>query len=113
LRAKAIERNSFEAPVFDITTSDHRVYLPEADVTVSQCDDHAILACTSALHNGLSCKYRVTSPRRGRGDDYTHIYAMIGLPKMRPTKWVAVDTTLPGRRYGAEAPYAKKLDFVA
>ena len=77
------------------------------------CDDHAILACTAALLNGMSCKYRVTSPRRGKQDDFTHIYAMIGLPKMRPTKYVAVDTTLPGQRYGVEAPHAKKLDFVA
>ena len=77
------------------------------------CDDHSLLACTSALLNGMSCQYRVTSPRKGKKDDYTHIYAMIGLPKMRPSKWVAVDTTLPGSRYGVEAPYAKKLDFVA
>lgn len=77
------------------------------------CDDHAILACTAALLNGMHCKYRVTSPRKGKKDDYTHIYAMIGQPKMRPSKYVAVDTTLPGQRYGVEAPHAKKLDFVA
>lgn len=77
------------------------------------CDDHAILACSSALLNGMHCKYRVTSPRKGKKDDYTHIYAMIGQPKMRPSKYVAVDTTLPGQRYGVEAPHAKKLDFVA
>lgn len=77
------------------------------------CDDHAILACTAALLNGMHCKYRVTSPRKGKKDDYTHIYAMIGQPKMRPSKYVAVDTTLPGSRYGVEAPHAKRLDFVA
>jgi hypothetical protein len=78
------------------------------------CDDHAILACTSALLNGLSCKYRVTSPSKKKGDNFTHIYAMIGLPKTRPSKYVAVDTTLPGRRHwNVEAPYAKRLDFVA
>lgn len=74
------------------------------------CDDHAQKVCTDALLNGLACKYRVTSPRKGSKDDYTHIYAMIGLPNNR---WVAVDTTLPGSRYNIEAPYAKKLDFVA
>lgn len=113
LRVKHIERGTFEAPVYDVTTDDHKVYLPEADVTVSNCDDHAILACTAALLNGMHCKYRVTSPRKGKKDDYTHIYAMIGQPKMRPSKYVAVDTTLPGNRYGVEAPHAKKLDFVA
>lgn len=77
------------------------------------CDDHSILACTAALLNGMHCKYRVTSPRSGKKDDYTHIYAMIGQPKMRPSKYVAVDTTLPGSRFGVEAPHAKRLDFVA
>lgn len=77
------------------------------------CDDHAILSCTLAALNGMTCKYRVTSPKRGKKDDYTHIYSIIGLPKMRPKKWVAVDTTLPGRRYNVEAPYAKRLDFPA
>lgn len=77
------------------------------------CDDHSILNCTLALHNGMACKYRVTSPTKGRGEDFTHIYAMVGLPKNRPTKWVALDTTLPGQRAGVEAPYQKHLDFVA
>lgn len=88
------------------------------------CDDHSILGCTLAAHNGLTCKYRVTSPnrrRRGRNrlgkakaDDYTHIYAMVGLPKNNPRKWVALDSTLPGRkRYAAQAPYGKHLDYAA
>lgn len=78
------------------------------------CDDHAILACSAALLNGLPCKYRVTSPRKGNNDDYAHIYAMIGQSKLRtPKKYVAVDTTLPGNRFGVEAPNAKLLDFVA
>jgi len=39
LRVKSITRRAFEMPCWDIQTSDHRVYLPEHDVTVSQCDD--------------------------------------------------------------------------
>lgn len=76
------------------------------------CDDHAILACTLALHNGLACKYRVTSPSR-RGEEYSHIYAMVGLPKNRPSKWIAMDTTLERGRFGTEAPFGRSLDFVA
>jgi transglutaminase-like putative cysteine protease len=78
------------------------------------CDDHSILACTVAALNGLTCKYRVTSPnRRGGDDDFTHIYPMIGVPKENPRKFVAIDTTLPGRRYGSQAPYGRHVDFAA
>lgn len=77
------------------------------------CDDHSILGCTLALHNGLACKYRVTSPTRRAGEDFTHIYPMIGQPKNNPKKWIAIDTTLERGRYGTEAPFGKAIDFVA
>lgn len=34
-----VERDVETVPCWDITTDDHRVYLPSPDVTVSQCDD--------------------------------------------------------------------------
>lgn len=77
------------------------------------CDDHSIYNCTLALQNGLPCKYRVTSPTKKNEEDYGHIYAMVGLPKNNPRRWVALDTTLPGQNFGREAPYGKALDFVA
>jgi len=78
------------------------------------CDDHAILGCTLALHNGLPCRYRDTSPTRSRKrDDYSHIYAMVGVPKAGPSRWIASDTTLPNGSFGTQAPYGKHLDFVA
>lgn len=39
LRVKGIERSVIRLPVYDIQTDDHYVYLPHADVTVSNCDD--------------------------------------------------------------------------
>lgn len=39
LRVRDIDRDVAKLPCWDITTDDHRVYLPEHDVTVSQCDD--------------------------------------------------------------------------
>jgi len=41
LRVSEIERSVGEAPCWDIQTGDHKVYLPEHDVTVSNCDDIA------------------------------------------------------------------------
>lgn len=111
LRVNAVERAVVEAPVYDISTADHYVYLPEADVTVSNCDDHSVLAATMLTLNGIPAKFRITAPTRN--DDWAHIYPLAGLPKTRPSKWVALDTTLPGEMFGREAPYGKHKDFVA
>jgi len=77
------------------------------------CDDHSILNCTLALHNGMACKYRITSDTRKNAEDFSHIYAMVGLPKNSPRKWIAMDTTLEHGRFGTEPSTAKHLDFVA
>ena len=42
-----------ERPCWDITTDDHRVYLPEHDVTVSQCDGLATLLGASLSAVGI------------------------------------------------------------
>ncbi len=86
------------------------------------CDDHSKLYCTLAAHNGLECRYKVTSMSRKGGksvgsalrqNDYTHIYPVVGLPKQNPRKFVAADTTLPRGRFGTEAPHGKSLIFPA
>ncbi len=77
------------------------------------CDDHTILVSTIAILNGIQAKARVTSRNAGPQEDYTHIYPVLGVPKMRPQRWLAADTTLPGRYFGVEAPHAKRLDFAA
>jgi transglutaminase-like putative cysteine protease len=75
------------------------------------CDDQSILLATLLSLNGIEPRLRVTATSK-RGD-WSHIYVMAGLPKYAPTKWVALDSTLPGRRFGLEAPYAKHADFDA
>lgn len=51
LRVKSIECQIVSVPCWDIQTDDHRVYLAEHDVTVSNCDDLVILlgACLSSV----------------------------------------------------------------
>jgi len=75
------------------------------------CDDHSILAATLLTLNGIPAKFRVTASRKG--EDFSHIYPMAGIPKMRPSKWIALDTTLPGDRFGYEVPFARKQDYPA
>lgn len=75
------------------------------------CDDHSVLAATLLTLNGISARFRVTA--RAPKAEFSHIYTMAGLPKMSPDSWVAVDSTLPGNRYGVEAPHGRRADFKA
>jgi len=77
------------------------------------CDDHSVLNATLLILNGIPAKFRVTSPHKWGGDNYTHIYTLAGTPKGDPKRWVAVDTTLPDYTFGKEYPFAKNRDVVA
>jgi hypothetical protein len=77
------------------------------------CDGHAILNAALAIANGFKAKVRITS---NRGITWDHIYCMVGMPKGRDQKWIALDTTLARSRtdvsrFGHEPPRAKFQDF--
>lgn len=114
IRVRSIDREILHLPVYDISTEDHYVYLPEADVTVSNCDEHVVLNSTLAILNGIPAQIRATSPTRWGKNHYTHVYATFGLPKNSPSRWLASDTTLPGRTaFSEEWPYKRKIDAIA
>ena len=73
------------------------------------CDDHAALSAVLGMENGFTMKWRITS---NAGTSWDHIYAMAGVPKHRPTRWVALDTTLGASRFTHEPPRAKYQDFL-
>lgn len=76
------------------------------------CDDQSILGATLLAHNGIMPRLRVTSSTRNGEDE--HIYPVAMLPKERPTKAVALDTTLPGsNKFGVEYPAGRVTDFPA
>lgn len=76
------------------------------------CDDHSVLASTLLALNGITPRLRVTATSRNGEDE--HIYALAGLPKTAPSKWVAIDTTLPGdNKFGTEHPAGRITDFPA
>jgi hypothetical protein len=53
LKIKSIERAVAKANCFDITTDDGFVYLPEHDVTVSNCDDMCVLLGSMLMSVGI------------------------------------------------------------
>lgn len=76
------------------------------------CDDQSIVIATLLALNGITPRLRVMKERKS--DDWSHIYPTAGLPKTAPTRWVALDTTLPGNdEFGTEVPHADALDFPA
>lgn len=87
LRVKHIEREVVAAPCWDIQTDDHHVYLPEYDVTVSQCDDIALLIATLCLQLGREAQY-VTVGFHQPGY-YTHVFSRVQEPKSQ--QWIVCD----------------------
>lgn len=106
LQVKEIRRNVEEVEVYDITTDDHYVYLPEADCTVSNCDDMAILLYAMAESVGLPARMAIAGMDKQRrplrwieGEpfkhgDYSHIYVVLGWPPGRPSHWVSAEPTM-------------------
>lgn len=100
---------------YDIMTESGRVYLPKVDVITRQCDDHSILESTLLSLSGVPARLRITRTNGSGKDDWSHIYTLAGVPKTNPSKWIAVDSTLPSHmaKFGKEVPYGHKVDFPA
>jgi hypothetical protein len=87
LRVKQLDLDVFKAPCWDIQTSDHRVYLPEHDVTVSNCDDIATFIGALCRQLGRECEFVVVG--FGRPGFYSHVFARVKEPKSG--KWIVCD----------------------
>lgn len=74
------------------------------------CDGHAVVNATLGAQNGFPVKFRITS---NTGETWDHIYTMFGVPKIDPTKWVAIDTTLGPGRFNKQPARKKQVDFAA
>ncbi len=83
-----------------------------ADMQIGDCDDHVSLVGSLLAVMGHTVRLRVTAP--SRLGDWAHVYLVVGVnSKTEPTKWRAVDTTLPGRATaGTEVKYAKGRDYL-
>ena len=99
-RVTGIDHGVAEVECYDLTTTDHYVYLPEADVTVSNCDDHVVLLTSLLSVIGYQTGFRVISVN---GQVWEHIYGLVGLPKGSPSPgWKGLDTTIPSATPGWE-----------
>jgi hypothetical protein len=87
-------------PVCDISVADTHNFVLADGTVVHNCDDHT--GCLVALLWILG--FATGAKIIGDEHQYTHIYAIVGLPRVRPTRWVPLDTTVPKANVGWEPP---------
>lgn len=87
--------------VYDIETESGRIYLPESDIIVHNCDDYASLGFAALASVGIPVRYKVI--RTVDSDDWNHIYIQAGTSKSDPKSWVSLDASVPAQA-GWEAP---------
>jgi hypothetical protein len=89
LRVLSIERAVRTVPCWDISTDDHYVYLPEHDVTVSNCDEATITMVALALCIGIPAMV-VGSSHKPPHDTPTHVF---GAFQDEFEEWIRMDGT--------------------
>lgn len=108
---KAIAVEDEEQECVDIMTASGRVYLPESDVLLRNCDDATILFSSLLESIGFHTRCRVISTP-DEPENWVHIYPLVGVPKDDPSDWLPLDCTVSGYKPGQEWPkIAKLIDF--
>ena len=87
LRVKRIEREVAAVPCWDIQTEDHHVYLPEHDVTVSQCDDLATWIAALCRQLGRDTQFVIVG--FDKPGHFSHVFARAKEPKSG--QWIVLD----------------------
>lgn len=72
------------------------------------CDEHAALLCGLLGSIGFICGFRAWGPTK---KEFTHVYAVVGMPKNDPEEWLPLDTTVDDD-LGWEPPRGHTLDAI-
>jgi hypothetical protein len=89
LFVRTIERAVRKVPCWDIETDDHYVYLPEHDVTVSNCDDASTTLIAAMLCIGIPAMV-IGSSHKPPYDVPTHVFMAF---EDEQGEWVRIDGT--------------------
>ena len=106
LTVRSVERAVCKVPCWDITTDDHYVYLPEHDVTVSNCDEAAITLIAAMFCLGINAMV-VGSSHREPHDTPTHVFMAF---QDELDNWVRMDGTT-SHPVGQSAPHVREWWF--
>jgi hypothetical protein len=72
-----------------VATESGRIYLPQSDVVVRNCDDYSIVLSSMLQSIGYPVRLRVIKTHNA--SDWNHIYIQVGLPPGDPTHWMNLD----------------------
>jgi hypothetical protein len=100
-KIRTVREGVVATPVFDIETESGRIYLPESDLIVHNCDEYSATACAALMSIGVPCRFKVI--RTKDSPTWNHIYVEAGTPKQNPSKWIALDASVAAKP-GWEAP---------
>jgi transglutaminase-like putative cysteine protease len=100
-KVRTIRNAIIETQAFDIETTSGRIYLPESDVIVHNCDEYSATAAAALMSVGIPARFKVI--RTKDSPTWNHIYVEAGTPKQSPTKWIALDASVAAKP-GWEAP---------
>ncbi len=86
----------------DFFTSPSRILKQLANgINGGDCDDHASLLCGMLGSLGFLVGLRAWGKEKG---EFTHVYAVVAVPKISPTELMALDTTVEESEPGWEPP---------
>ena len=100
-KVKEVRRAAETRRVYDIETGSGRIYLPETDLVVHNCDDFSAFGCAALMSVGIPCRFKVIQTKNSSTPD--HIFIQAGTPKDGPRKWIPLDASVP-MPPGWEAP---------
>lgn len=75
------------------------------------CDDHATATCALATSLGHGCGFRTVKGDRSRADEWSHVYAVIGIRKNGQELWLPADSTEKHARLGSDPPGAESVEM--
>ncbi len=73
------------------------------------CDDHAALLCALLGSLGFICGLRAWGKQKG---EFTHVYAVVAMPKIGPSEFIGLDTTVEESEPGWEPPKGHVLTAI-
>lgn len=68
------------------------------------CDGHSTTVAAIALSLGHEAAFKTIAADATRPDEFSHVYAMIGIQKGANTEWWAADTTQRSGHFGWQPP---------
>ena len=88
----------------DFFTSPARILKQSAthpSLAAGDCDDHAALICALLGSLGFVTGLRAWGRQKG---EFTHVYAVVAMPKIGPKEFIGLDTTVEESNVGWEPP---------